>query len=406
MLTDGAIRAAMKAARADGREVTLRDNTRHRGVGRLTLRIRPKASGEATAEWFVRWKLKGQRQAMAIGRWPDMGLAEARRAYEDRHRPVITKRNDPRAEAAPVGSVADLFAAYIKSLRDRGKAESAVEVERALLAKKSGGAAADELGRNRPAREVTPSEVADMLAPVFARAPSMAGHLRAYLSAAFAYGIRADNDFTSGARRTKYGLMSNPVDHLPAVPAQARTRVLTPAEVSAWWNGFDEVAPSTVSAVLRLSFLTCSRPIEAMRARPADLRRDRWTKGKTKNGGQHAAPLPPMAMAEARRLADLGGVGSLGIPELARAVRRWYEAEKGAPWQPRDLRRTARTWLEEAGEDPALLDLHFNHQTVRGGVVGNYVHAQRWADRVALAERWEAMIARVIRQDAESAMAG
>src|SRR3546814_5025316 len=60
------------------------------------------------------------------------------------------------------GTVADLFEAYVKWLKDAGK-PSWKETEKGL------NKIADTLGRNRPAREIEPEEVVDVIRPIYGR---------------------------------------------------------------------------------------------------------------------------------------------------------------------------------------------------------------------------------------------
>ncbi|MFM2090730.1 MAG: hypothetical protein RLZZ127_1219 [Planctomycetota bacterium] len=391
MLTDRQIRSAVEAIRQTGGDRILSDATGTRGTGRLMLRLRAKPGARPTAEWIVRWKRGGAREQTSIGRWPDMPLAEARRLYEDQ-RTVIAAGGDPKARSAR-GTVGELFGLYVESVRKQGKTKHAAEVERVLLTTKVG-PLADAIGRDREAREIAPGDVASVLAPIYRRAPAMAGHARAYLSAAFAYGMRHDNDFRTAARSVQFGIAANPVTNLPTVPSVPRDRVLSADELRHWWTSFPDHADERTVLLLRLTFLCCGRVTEAMRIQPDQLAPGRWEKPVTKNGRPHASPLGTLSQAMAERLAAIGG--DMTIPALAKAVLRWCRAESAEHWTPRDLRRTARTMLEEAGEDPALLDLHFNHSTMRGGVVRNYVHAERWQERVALAARWEARVATMV----------
>ena len=392
MLTDKTIRSAFDAIAKNGGDRTLIDSTATRGTGRLMMRIRGKKSGRPTAEWIVRWKRDGERAQVSIGRYPDLPLADARRRYEA-HRAVITSGGDPKARTA-TGTVEQLFLAYVEAIRKDRRPSHAAEVERALLTAKSG-SAADAIGRRKLARDVTPGEIAAALAPVFKRAPSMAGHLRKYLAAAWAYGIRHDNDFRTASRSVQFGITSNPASALPNVPSVARDRVLTAEEVRRWWHEFPDAADRRTVLVLRLVFLCCSRVTEAMRALPQDVTPGRWEKRETKNGKEHASPLVGIGQETADRLMAIGG-GVMTHQAVAKAVLRWCRSTGQEPWQPRDLRRTARTMLEERGEDPGLLDLAFNHSTMRGGVNANYNHAVRWQERVALASRWEAVVRGIV----------
>lgn len=392
MLTDKQIKSALETIRATGGEKVLTDSTATRGTGRLMLRIRGKGGMRPACEWVVRWKRGGDRAQVRIGRYPDMPLAEARRKYEE-HRKVITAGGDPKA-AASVGTVEQLFCAYVEATKLARRESHAKEVERCLLTAK-GKPLAEAIGRNRLARDIAPADLAAALAPIYRRAPAMAGHARKYLAAAWAYGIRHDNDFRTASRAVKFGLTSNPASALPTVPNVARDRVLTAEELRRWWIEFPDAAEERTVLVMRLSFICCGRVTEAMRIQSGDVEPGKWTKRETKNGREHASPLGELSQPIAKRLAAIGG--SMTVQALAKSVLRWCRSTGTTPWTPRDLRRTARTMLEEAAEDPALLDLHFNHSTMRAGVNVNYNHATRWPDCVALAARWEAMIAGMVK---------
>ena len=391
MLTDKQIRSTFDAVRAAGGDRLLTDATATRGTGRLMLRVRGKPGVKPSAEWVVRWKRDGDRAQVSIGRWPDLSLAEARRSYEE-HRKVITTGGDPKAKAA-AGTVEQLFQVFVDSTKATRRQSHASEVERVLLTAKSG-SMADALGRNRPAKDIAPADLAAALAPIYKRAPAMAGHARKYLAAAWAYGLRHDNDYRTASRSVKFGLTINAASALPTVPTVARDRVLTPEEVRRWWIEFPDAADERTVLILRLAFLCCGRVTEAMRIQPADVEPGRWTKRETKNGKPHASPLGVLSQPAAERLAEIGG--AVTVQALAKAVLRWCRASGQEPWTPRDLRRTARTMLENAGEDPVLMDAHFNHETTRTGLARHYVHSDRWQDRVALAARWEARVAAMV----------
>jgi hypothetical protein len=69
------------------------------------------------------------------------------------------------------GTVADLFEAYVEFLKDAAKA-SWKETEKGL------NRVADTLGRNRPAREIEPDEIVEVIRPIYERGKkSMADHV-------------------------------------------------------------------------------------------------------------------------------------------------------------------------------------------------------------------------------------
>jgi hypothetical protein len=107
------------------------------------------------------------------------------------------------------GTVAELFTAYVASLRAAGK-RSADLVEGFL---ETAGAA---IGSSRPAAEVTPGDIVPHLSSIHDRGAKVhAGKVCAYLSAAFAYGLKAEHDYTRKDAGARWGIASNPIAAIP-----------------------------------------------------------------------------------------------------------------------------------------------------------------------------------------------
>lgn len=368
MLTDPKIKAAIKAAT---KPAILTDGTAERGAGRLALRIRPGRDG-ARAEWVCTWWRDGRRIIAAIGhRYPDTRLTDARKIFADEWRGPIIAGADPRHarhRARTAGTVADLFAGYIEGMKARGR-RSWPEVERALLTGR--GCAADALGRDLRAADVTPDAVAAFLGGVYSRgARTAADRYRTYIRAAFAWGMKAERDYTRAAPIARhYALSANPADAVPRDhgATRARDRALTPEELAALWRaldgpGFDR---RTIGAA-RLLICTGARVREVLRAAAEDfdLAAEVWTMPpeKTKTGRGRMVPLTPQAVATVRALVAVTPSGLLfpnerrpGEPmadqALNRALSRWIARAGVAKFQARDIRRT---WTTLAAELPGI----------------------------------------------------
>ncbi|TGV79475.1 site-specific integrase, partial [Mesorhizobium sp. M2D.F.Ca.ET.145.01.1.1] len=105
-----------------------------------------------------------------------MGLSQAREVFRRDFADMIQKGRSIKivGDTRP-GTIADLFEAYVASLKADGK-PSWKEAERGL------NKIADSLGRNRPARDIEPDEIRDIIRPIYQRGKrSMADHVRSYV---------------------------------------------------------------------------------------------------------------------------------------------------------------------------------------------------------------------------------
>ena len=170
-ITDGAIRAALKRAAKLSKQISLTDGE-GRGTGRLALIVKPMPRG-ATADWMVQQWRSGKRIKAKIGSYPAMGLADAREIFQRDFVGVILKGSTIKAafDTRP-GSVADLFAAYVNHLKTSEKS-SWQDAEASLLK------VANHVGKDRPARDLTPDDILGVLRPIYERGKrSMADHVR------------------------------------------------------------------------------------------------------------------------------------------------------------------------------------------------------------------------------------
>ena len=67
-------------------------------------------------------------------------------------------------------------------------------------------------------------------------------------------------------------------------------------------------------------------------------------------------------------------------------------------WTPRDVRRTCRTLLADAGEPSYLLNLHFNHGA-QGVGEKHYDRSSHVEEKRALMFRWDGLLASCIGEE-------
>ena len=202
--------------------------------------VRIQASGRKT--YFMRYRNKaGKQRKLTLGRCSDMAPDKARDLARKRFTEVA-EGLDPAAEkrmahAVDTRTVEAMFKGYVDSLRANSRA-SAGEAERALLLGKHN--AADALGRDRPAADVTPTDIVNYVAKFFEEGHRGAANKhRGYIASAYSWATKAANDYTVPAdQRTDFGLTRNPAALVAkdSGASKARDRNLTAAEIHALWE--------------------------------------------------------------------------------------------------------------------------------------------------------------------------
>ena len=364
MLSPRQIESALKKCTT---ETVLNDGSGGKGSGSLVLVIRRRANG-CTANWYGQWWQDGARLRKALGPYPSIGLAAARQLYQDQVRNVLAAKKNPMVQVVNTDrpTVSRLFDAYCDRMEADGKV-SAKEVRRCL------GFAAEKIGPARMAADIEPSDVSAYLGKLYsAGTPVAADRVRAYLSAAFNFGLKAAHDYRQEARQD-WGIKMNPVSAVPkdTSASQPRDRALTRTEIGRLWHGFtpDRFALETVAAV-RLLLCTGQRVLELLRveAHEVDLVDKVWRmpaeKTKTKQA-PHDVPIPPLAVPVFERLIRdcKGGLlfGGMEHQVINRALTRWLAGEQMPHFQTRDLRRTWKSRAADAGVDRFTRDLIQQH---------------------------------------------
>ena len=386
MLTDKQIRNAKPKAR----DYTISDDTRTRSTGRLVMRVR--ANG--TKEWlFVYWRLqdgRSKRRTIKIGTYPTLTLADARGAASELsrlHQSGVDVRAHREAgrrqqwtdetERARRGTLADLIEAYLAWMGANGRRSTRnvrISFKRYVLG------AWPALAR-RPAKEITPGDIRDILARMLREGVTThTNRVRAYLHAAFAKGLLLENnprDYLS--RPIRFGLSHNPVT---AVPRQANyervgQRTLSGDELRTVWNAAVPRLGTVPGSILKLAVSSAGQRVgEFLRLKwgEVDLESRLITVPAvvSKNGRENLVPIGDMAfevltdLSRAAREDELVCPGrdlgkAFNITSLNRATARMCEELKVERFTTRDLRRTAKTLMGEAGLDKSIRDRLQNH---------------------------------------------
>ncbi len=375
MITEIDIRNAIKSSTTSNPRLELRDDG-ERGGGRLILVIR-QLPARTLSEWYASWYREGKRCSTKIGSYPTIGLREARKLFRERYLPEILDGGNPagpRAAKSRGVSVRDLFEAYVENLRAKGK-RSATDAERILLGPSG---VVHTVGATRLAREVKPAHILPHLAAIHARGSSgQANLVRAYIRAAFAFGVKSVNSYHQGVTGTDWGLEHNPaaVITVDTDAFQPRDRFLSETEFADFWRWLcTQDDDRRGAAAVRLMMATGQRPEEILRITKARFDPDEniieWAK--TKNGHAHAIPLPRQAALILaalepnehglyfwrRSFHDQPGV----VSTPRRFVHRYIAEQGGEGFECRDLRRTWKTLAGAAGLSKDVRDRLQNHR--------------------------------------------
>jgi len=413
MITEKHLQKAIRGA-AGGKNSTVLRDYGERGAGRLVIVLTPRGGGRVSAEWYAFFHRRGKRVKAKLGSYPAMTVAEARRLFLTDYAPAIQAGDVPAAvgkrRKASSGTVEELFEAYVDHLRRDGK-RSADAAHDYLLSPKSG--AAKAIGADRPAVDVTPGDIVPHLAKIHARgARVQANMVRAYLSAAFNFGLKAEHDFTKADISTRWGLKINPVTAIP-IDAGARRpgdRFLSPAEFRIVWLWLDDYRQhSLLASAAMLKMATGQRTEEILRISDTGYDRQKamvnWEK--TKNGSAHSIPLPHQAVTVLERLpANSHGLffphhgapaQCAGAASVLDVIRKFLRKNPGfSPFTPRDLRRTWKTLAGDAGIPKEMRDRLQNHAQ-RGDVSSrHYDRYDYLVERRAAMAKWAAYLDLVI----------
>jgi integrase len=360
--------------------------------------------------WSVLVRVENDRRRIALGKYPAMGLKEARRKADEageeaKSQPASMLDKRP----LQVGTVRDLFSFVIDQMR-KEKVATVGEYESYLINRADSALnvlGLDENGEDRPANQVTPDDVTRWLRG-FHSAGALTGHPRAYLSAAFGRGLSADYDPTNPNPKIRFNLSANPVSHVGGkMKGAPRNRVLTLAEISDFWHGFDgRGVSSQMKLILRLIIsMGGVRISEIVRCQKDwyPLRQGtRWISlPKTKNDHPHDLPLTGMAEAAFESALFISAKDSpflfpkhhkpdepQTLNSISQAVRKWCDRKEVERFQPRDLRRTFKTLLIE--RNPELnrdwIDVWHNHGRAADVARKHYDRAEYTKAKMAVAE--------------------
>ncbi|MBY6119812.1 integrase arm-type DNA-binding domain-containing protein [Mameliella alba] len=339
------------------------------GCPGLYLIIQPSGS----KGWAARYRFAGRSRKLTLGKWPRLGLADARgkalEAFE-----AVEKGTDPaQAKAQREEAQRDTVAALLGLYR-----------ERYLSQLKSGETVARELERHvgarwghRPVKDIARRDVLELLEEIAGSGRvTTANRLRSYLGRFFGWLLERDVIATSpmtGVRRLG--------------KEKARERVLNDDEIRWFWRAC-EIVGQPWGPIGRVLLLTGQRLGEVSGLRDSELRGDLWhlPAERVKNGRSHDVPLSGLVLEEIATLERIKGADLLftttgttapsgydtAIKRLRREMARIASEETGEDveiphWTFHDLRRTCATGLARLGIAVRVTEAVLNHVSGSGG---------------------------------------
>ncbi|WP_422001177.1 tyrosine-type recombinase/integrase [Roseovarius mucosus] len=361
--------------------------------------------------WALRYRYAGKPKKLTLGKWPLLGLADARVAATEAIEKVELGA-DP--GAAKKQAKAERLDAQI-SERDKIKTLVGQYAKRHLAKLKSGDDVKAQFDRHilphwedRDIHEITRRDVIDLLDGLADSGRiATANRVRVYLSHFFGWCVGRDILALSPVHGVK------PVGKEPS-----RERVLTDAEIRLFWRACDDLG-FPWGALGKTLLLTGQRLREVAGMRDAEISGVVWQMApdRTKNGRAHAVPLSGAVsdvLSGVERVEDANGKkrGYLftttgetplsgffkGRNHIAERMVKIASNDAGVTveiphWTFHDLRRTAATGMARLGVPVRVTEAVLNHVSgTAAGIVSVYqrhdyadekrVALEAWADSV------------------------
>ena len=347
--------------------------------------------------WRLKYRLDGKESALALGVYPEVPLAEARRRCDEQRRiisqgldPVANKRLERLAAKTSRENDFSTLADELIARKEReGRAPATVSKVRWLL-----GLARPALG-SRPIVEILPIEILTVLKKVEAGGHlETAQKLRGTIGEVFRLAVqtaRATNDPTGALK----GAILTP-------RRKPRPAILDPKDFGGLLRTIDDYPPFMVRSALQLLALLFQRPGEIRAARWSEFDLDNATweipAERMKMRRPHRVPLPTQAVTILWGLHAYTGDGALLFPGLRgrgkpisentlnAALRRMgYNKDEVVS---HGFRATASSFLNESGQfAPDVIEAalaHIDQNAVRRA----YNRTDFWTERQRMGQWW------------------
>ncbi|MCC2602369.1 tyrosine-type recombinase/integrase [Sphingopyxis yananensis] len=347
--------------------------------------------------WRFKYRLAGKDKRIAIGRYPDVGLADARRARDDARRQIqdgldpVSERKRDKLVAAYRGanSFGDVAREYIDKMVKDGLADVTIVKANWIL---------DQLSpiASLPVSELKPLEVLSALKRIEARGKyETARRSRSFASRVFRYAVATGRAEADPTAVLKGALIVPTVKH--------RSALLDPSAVGELLRSVEHYSGNQLTRM-------AMRLLPHLMVRPGELRKATWDEisaetaiwaipaERMKMRQAHAVPLSRQVLQMLSELHELTGPSGYILPAfhtsrrplsentINQAFRRMgYSSEE---LTAHGLRTTASTMLNESGKWSAdAIERSLAHVD-RDAIRRIYNRSQYWNERVDMYQWW------------------
>ena len=322
--------------------------------------------------WRYDYRFAGKRLTLALGIYPDVKLADARKSHQAAREwlakgcdPSSLKRQNRLLQHEVVHNTFGLLSAEWFEVHMSGKSEGHAIRQQRILDK-------DLLPslRHRPIEEITAPELLVVLRKVEARTIDIAHRANQILKAVFNYSIDTGRLTHNPALNLSRALKRIETKHFAAITSPKELRPLLLAIEEYKGRGIVKIA-------LKLSVLLFQRPgeIRTMRWSEINWEKLRWERAfiSQKSRRDHISPLPAQAVLTLREMKEFTGTSEYVFPNgrdwnrpmsdngVRTALRAMGFSKE--VMTPHGFRAMARTILEEElGYSDKLAELQISHK--------------------------------------------
>lgn len=384
----------------------------------FVLRVLP----SGTKVWTYRYR-QGERDVMlALGRYPALSLADARKSHADamhlRERggdPATAKKEARREKVESVGDLAEKYLAEWAKPRKRSWKEDERTINADIL----------PAFRSTPLAELRRRDIVAHFRAKAKTAPNQAWQALKIMRRMLNYALEEDLP----------GLEANPCAHIKLTAPEPKSRTLSRDEIKLFWQATDVDGIAQTAQALRMVLLTGQRPGEVIGMHRREIDGQWWTipAARSKNGRPNRVFLTKTALQLISGMDGFIFPGEVakGKPARARhenamchylrrlilrskpdkrvkgfAGRKKHEAarkaggERPAPlpvpyFTPHDLRRTAATRIAEIGIQPHTIARILNH--IDRSVTALHYNLYNYdAEKKEAMEAWEKVLLEIV----------